>query len=250
MKKRIDPRVKLLFIILLTTLAVLAKDVIYMSIILVVGIVINLCLKTDILYAIKRLRHFLSILIFIAIVQSLSIKGGRVLIPIGNTALLSTKGLQFSLEFLLRMSIIVVSGLIATSTDGREMIDGLLKLHMPYELAFMTSISLRFIPVFSEEFKTRLNAISMRGIDIKKLSLPKKIRVYAYLISPTISGCIMRSEVLAKSMQVRGFRAHPKRTMLRELKMRILDYILVLISLLIAAVFLAGMYKHGILVTF
>lgn len=248
--KKIDPRVKLLFIVLLTTLAVLAKDVIYLGIILLVSISINLCLKTELLMAIKRLRHFLGVLLFIAIVQSLTIKGGTVLIPIGNIALLSTKGLQFSLEFILRMSIILLSGLIAASTEGREMIDGLLKLKIPYELAFMTSISLRFIPVFSEEFRSRLNAIAMRGIDIKKLSLPKKVKVYAYLISPTISGCIMRSEELAKSMQVRGFRAYPKRTMLRELKMGVVDYLLVILSLLFSAAFLAGMYMHGVLVAF
>ncbi len=134
--KKIDPRVKLLFIVLLTTLAVLAKDVIYLGIILLVSISINLCLKTELLMAIKRLRHFLGVLLFIAIVQSLTIKGGTVLIPIGNIALLSTKGLQFSLEFILRMSIILLSGLIAASTEGREMIDGLLKLKIPYEARF------------------------------------------------------------------------------------------------------------------
>ncbi len=51
-------------------------------------------------------------------------------------------------------------------------------------------------------------------------------------------------------MQVRGFRAYPKRTMLRELKMGVVDYLLVILSLLFAAAFLAGMYMHGVLVAF
>lgn len=240
-----DPRVKLLYIILLTTLAVLAKDFVYLSGVVLAAIIVNVTLGVNMLDGAKRLRHFLSIVVFITLVQSLTVKGGTTLIHIGTVNFITTKGLIFALEFLLRMLVIILSGLIASSTDGREMADGLSKLGLPYEFVFMSGIALRFIPIFSEEFRARLNALTMRGINIKKLPLGRKIKLYGYLVSPTISGCIVRSEELAKSVESRGFRAEKKRTMYREFKMSVGDWLVVFIGLVLSAGFLFVNYYFG-----
>lgn len=247
---RIDPRVKLFYIVVLTTLAVLAKDILYLSIVVVAGIIIDLALKVQFLDALRRIRHFLWLLLFIGIVQSLTVKGGTVLINIGKVNFLTTKGIQYALEFIMRMSVIILSGLIASSTDGREMADGLLKLKMPYELVFMSGIALRFLPVFREEFSVRINAIAMRGINIKKLPLLKKIKVYSYLVSPTIASCFIRSAELSRSMISRGFRAAKSRTMYRELKLTMRDWCLTALALLAAAAYLYCMYRFGTLIGF
>lgn len=243
-----DPRVRLLIIVVLTTLAVLATDIAYLAIVVLVALIADLCYKVNILSAVKRLKHFLWLLLFIAIVQSLTVKGGEVLVGIGSVRLISTRGLLFAAEFILRMSVIVFAGLIAAASDGREMTDGLLKMHMPYELAFMSSIALRFIPVFRDEFSARLNAITMRGIDIKKLNLFRKLKVYGYLISPTVSGCIIRSEELSKSLNSRGFRAEKKRTTLRNLKMTAFDWIVVALTVISSSAYLTAMYLFGSIV--
>ena len=38
--------------------------------------------------------------------------------------------------------------------------------------------------------------MAMRGIDIKKMPIGKKIKIYGYLIAPAISGCIIRARSL------------------------------------------------------
>ncbi len=242
---RADPRVKLLYIILLTTLAVLAKDIAYLAIVVAAGIIIDLALKAEILDALQRIHHFLWLLVFIGIVQSLTVKGGTVLLNIGKINLLTTKGIESALEFILRMSVIVLSGLIAASTDGREMADALLKLKVPYELVFMSGIALRFLPVFREEFSARMNAIAMRGIVIKKLPIISKLKLYGYLVSPTVSGCVLRSEELSRSMISRGFRAEKRRTMYRELRFSARDWCLTALALLLASAYLYCMYRFG-----
>lgn len=247
---KVDPRIKLLIIVLLTTLAVLAKDVAYLAIVALVALIVNILLKTDIVSAFKRIKAFLGLLVFITVVQSLTIKGGMALIRVNDVNLLTTVGLRYATEFFLRMTIIVLAGVIATSADGREMTDGLVKMHMPYELAFMTGIALKNIPLFKQEFQDRLSAIAMRGIDVKKLSFIKKINVYSYLISPTISGAIVKSAELSKSIESKGFRAVKKRTMLRELKLTPFDWFVFVLSLLLSAGFLACMYIFGGLVSF
>lgn len=247
---RTDPRVRLLLIVLLTTLAVLALDVAYLGAVVAAGLIADICFKVNLKDAVKRLKHFLWLLVFITVVQSLTVKGGTPLVYIGGVNLITTRGLQYSLEFILRMSVIIQAGLIAATADGREMADGMLKLHVPYELVFMSGIALRFIPIFRDEFNSRLNAITMRGIDIKKLPLSSKLKLYSYLISPTVTGCILRSEELARSMTARGFRAEKKRTMYRELKMTAADWCLTVFSVSAAAGYLYVMYRFGIMVSF
>lgn len=247
---KIDPRTKLFMIVSLTTLAVLATDIGYLLIVVGVSIAVAIALKTDVIGAILRLKHFLWLLIFITILQSLTIKGGTALIQIESVVIISTVGLRFAIEFILRMSVILLAGLIATSTDGRELVDGLYKMKMPYELAFMSGIAMRYIPVFRDEFSKRLSAISMRGINIKKLSPIKKMKIYGYLISPTISGCILRSSELARSLTARGFRANKKRTVYRYLKMTWLDFAIVLLFLGFVVAYCTCMYMFGKLIVF
>lgn len=242
---KLDPRVRLLIIILITSLAVLAKDIAYLAIVFAAAALVDIIMKLDIIGAIKRLRHFLWLILFIAFVQSLTVKGGTTLISIKSVNLLTTKGIGFAIEFVLRMGIILFAGLIAASSDGREMTDGLLKMGLPYEFAFMSAITLRFLPVFSEEFRSRMNAMAMRGIDIKKMPIGKKIKIYGYLIAPAVSGCIIKSRELALAMSSRGFGAHKKRTMLRELKLTAKDWVVIVISVLLTAGYLAFMYIYG-----
>lgn len=242
---RLDPRARLLLILLITTLAVLAKDIAYLAIVFFAALAVNAMLKINIIGAAKRMRHFIWLILFIAIVQSLTVKGGTALLSVGKINFLTTKGIGFAAEFVLRMGIILLAGLIAASSDGREMTDGLLKLGMPYELAFMSAIALRFLPVFRDEFVARINAMAMRGIDIKRLSLPKKLKVYGYLILPAVSGCVIKSEELARSMSARGFGAEKKRTMLRELKLTWTDWLVMIIAVLLTAAYLVFMYTYG-----
>lgn len=247
---KLDPRARLTLILLLSTLAVLAKDVGWLLAAAGAAILTALALKLNLLYAAKRLRHFVSLLVFIALVQSLTVKGGTVLLHIGSVQLLTVRGLGFALEFVLRMGILMITALIASAAEGREMIDGLLTLRMPYELAFMSAVALRYLPVFRDEFTNRINALALRGIDIKRLPFGKKLKVYGYLLTPAVLGSMQKAEELARAMNARGFGAYKKRTMLRELKLTWRDIAVILAALVFAAAYLAVMYTFGSFLTF
>lgn len=243
--KNLDPRTKLLLVVCFTTLAVLAKDIIHLAIVFGFTLITVLLFKTNTSTALNRIKGLISVIIFITVVQSLTVKGGVPLIHIGKVNIVTSAGLIMGLEFMLRMGIIILASLIAGTSDGSEMIDGLIKLKLPYELAFMTSIALRFIPLFREEFSNRINAIAMRGIEVRKLKLDKKIKVYSYLISPTVTSCVLKSRDLSTAMVARGFSAYPERTMLRNLKLTFSDYFVIIFTLSCTAVFLTFMYTKG-----
>jgi energy-coupling factor transport system permease protein len=242
---KIDPRTKIFIIVCLTSLSVFSKDIVYLGVVVGISIIIDILLKINILDAIKKLKHLFTLIIFIALMQSIFVKGGTAILHINDFVIISSIGLINAAEFALRMSIIIFASMIALTTNSSEMIDGLIKLKLPYELAFMTNITLRFIPIFRDEFQTRITAIAMRGIDIKELNLRKKLKLYTYLLAPTLSGTIIKSKYLAKSIETRAFRAYKEKTMLRELKLKFIDYFVIIVMLIFVIIFLYFMINKG-----
>ena len=78
----------------------------------------------------------------------------------------------------------------------------------------------------------------MRGLQIKKAGLKQQAGAYLSIIIPVVAGAIHRAESLSIAMEARGFRAFPKRTNMRFLRMRKSDWVyLAVFCLVIAAVF-------------
>ncbi len=241
----LDARTKLILVALFTTLSVLAIDLYYLLIVFSFLLISVILLKINLIKAVSRLKYLLSVIVFIAIVQSLTLKDGKPLLYIGNFYIITVGGLINGGEFALRMMIIVMASLIVSTSTSREMINGLVKMKLPYEIAFMTSVSLRFLPLFKDEFLSRINAIALRGVDIKSKNVIKKIKIYSYLILPTVSASIVRSRQLAKSIEARGFRAYNKRTMYRQSKLGTADYVITVLAFALFTGYLVIMYYYG-----
>jgi energy-coupling factor transport system permease protein len=109
---------------------------------------------------------------------------GQTLLAVGSVKLVTAGGLLKGAEFLLRMLIIITSAGILTTSNHREIIQGLVQWKLPYEIAFMASMGIRFLPVFAEEFRDAMIAVQLRGVDIKKLPLRQKLEVTASLFQP------------------------------------------------------------------
>jgi two-component system chemotaxis sensor kinase CheA len=78
---------------------------------------------------------------------------------------------------------------------------------------------LRFLPVFSEEFRDTMIAIQLRGVDLKRIPIRDKIRIYAKIIMPVAYGAADRAQKLSYAMELRAFRAMPERTSRITLKL-------------------------------
>ncbi|HCX78655.1 MAG TPA: energy-coupling factor transporter transmembrane protein EcfT, partial [Firmicutes bacterium] len=77
--------------------------------------------------------------------------------------LLSAGGLLAALAALLRITVILAAVLLLTLKDYQQMVTGLAQIRVPYELAYMVLLAVRFIPVLMEEFRNSLVAIELRG---------------------------------------------------------------------------------------
>ena len=149
----IDPRTKLAIVALLSTLGLIYKDLLSLVIILSVAILIALALNSNFISVVSRLKKLLGLILVIAIIQSIFIKEGNSVISLGSLSLLTDIGIMKATEFILRLMIIIVSSVILTTSTSREIIQALIQMGLPYEIAFMVSISIRFLPLFKDEMR-------------------------------------------------------------------------------------------------
>ncbi|MDD4088739.1 MAG: energy-coupling factor transporter transmembrane component T [Tissierellia bacterium] len=241
----IDPRTKLIQVLILSTFALIYKKIPVLSLILFAAIMIALINNVNFISVILRLKRLLKIIVLIALIQSLLTNMGNPILKIGNFTVFTDYGILKSLEFILRMGIIIVSAAIITTSSSREIIQGLIQWNCPYEIAFMVSVAIRFLPIFKEEMSDIVTAIQLRGIDLKKVKINKKVQVYKYILTPITINSIMKAKELAAAMEMRGFRAYPERTSYMVLKMQVFDYII--IGLSITAVLLFIIIMRGVL---
>jgi energy-coupling factor transport system permease protein len=233
-----DPRTKLVQVLILSTLALIYNDLSTLSLILFTSIAIALLHSVNLISITVRLKKLIKIIIIIAIVQSLLTRSGNPILKIGNYTLLTDYGVLKSLEFIMRLSIIIISAAIITTSSSREIIQGLIQWHCPYEIAFMVSVAIRFLPIFKEEMTDMITAIQLRGIDFYKVKINKKIVVYKYILIPITINSVIKAKELSAAMEMRGFRAYPKRTSYIVLKMNAYDYVTISLSIIAAILFI------------
>lgn len=219
----------------LSSLAVFIRDIYLLGAVFLTA-VITASFFTEDWKFINRIKKFIVLFIGIAFIQSIFSPSGERLISIGNFILLTGGGLTKGIRVILRMLIIIVSAAIMRGSSAREIIQALVQCKVPYEIAFMVSLSIRFLPILGEEARDAYTAIQLRGIEIKKLSFKKRIKVYSYLFMPVISGVIFRARDLSISIEARAFRAFPERSSYIQLEMNKIDFLVILISLIFTAV--------------
>jgi energy-coupling factor transport system permease protein len=80
--------------------------------------------------------------------------------------------------------------------------------------------------------QTVVDAQRSRGLELDKGNFMKRIRNYIPILIPLIISAIRRSVELAEALEARGFGATEKRTSLVTLKMRLADYVVVMLTLI------------------
>lgn len=133
-------------------------------------------------------------------------------------------GTMFSVKFLV---LIISSIVFAMSTSPRDLMLSLTKMKVPYELAFMLTLAIRFVPVITREFYHVMSAQKARGHKVR-FSLKNPItsaQSFFPVLIPTFYLLIMKAFDLSLSIEARAFRAKPTRTYPPRLKFTGIDYV-------------------------
>ena len=148
------------------------------------------------------------------------------------------EGFIYGLQQSLRLIIPLTFGLLVFWTeDPVRILVGLTKLKLHYVISFMIMTCLRFIPVVIDEAKITLTSQRLRKYEpLKFHAIILGYGIYKTvmaLIYPLLASSIRKATTMAKSADSRAFRAYDRRTELYEIKMKRVDFIILIVSVIV-----------------
>ncbi|MBQ5553893.1 MAG: energy-coupling factor transporter transmembrane protein EcfT, partial [Erysipelotrichaceae bacterium] len=217
---RLDPRAKLIGLFLMIAAVFIPKSwLVFLVIALLLALALLLA-KIGIKMIVQSFKPMIMMMIFLLVINSLTIKTGDVMFTIGTFAVY--KDAIFNTLFVITRLLLMISitTLLTATTNPLDLtlgIEWLLKplevIHFPaHEVAMMVSIALRFIPTIIEETMRIMNAQKSRGVDFENGRLAEKISAILSLIVPLFSVAFERAYELADAMEARGYVPGEKRT--------------------------------------
>lgn len=131
-----------------------------------------------------------------------------------------SSGLYYGIvSSLFLLNVLLVSLLNIYTTEIKSLLQALVFLKVPSELAFMLIMSLRFLPLMQEQLTKIRVSQALRGYETKPFSLPIP------LIVPLMHSSLKRAMQLAISLESRGFDSEHINIAM-ELQLGKMDYVL------------------------
>jgi len=166
------------------------------------------------------------------------------------TVSLTSGGILMGLNFIIKMMIMILAAnLFSQTTTVEEMLFGLNRIGLPYQIGLMLSISLRFIPTLTKEVEQIQQAQKSRGASTKRNKKGGKRAVVQGIIPlfvPMIVSSMRRSDTMAMSMTSRGYGFSNKRTQLFDIKFRFAQLLFCLADICVVAACIYIKRKYGI----
>lgn len=241
----LDPRAKLMMLLCLSGPAVFISDLRYLTALTAMSLLCAAAMRADFKRAAPFIKVTVTMMIPLFAVQCIFTRCGEPLISLRGHVLIMSGGVYAGALMALRILTVVTSALIVTTSPSGDYLLALVQCKMPYDLAFMIMSAMHFLPLLSSEAKDRLSAVQMKGIDLKNIPLRKKASVCLSLMLPILSGTLRRAESMSCAMQMRGFRAFPRRTYMRRLVLNAKDCAVLILCPAAAILFL--LWEKGVL---
>ena len=231
---RLDPRTKLLMVIVYIVALFLAKWVVSYAVMLAFLVTAVALSRIRPRALFKGLKPLLFIIIFTAIINVFYTKGD-VLVQFWIFKI-TREGLVNAGFLVLRIVMLVTGTFLLTYTtspialtDGLESLLSPLKaIHFPvHELALMMSIALRFIPTLIEETDKIMSAQKARGADFESGNIFQRAKALIPILVPLFISAFRRADELATAMECRCYHGGEGRTALHVLRYRTADYLVI-----------------------
>ena len=258
---RLDPRTKLLFVVAFIVCIFVASDIYAYLMLIGITVASVLVSRVPMLMVLKGLKPIIIIVVLTTILNLFWTDGQTVLaswnvIPDFWTITIYKESLIRAGVLALRIVILMAFTTLYFSytTTPIELTDGietglapLKKIKVPvHEFAMMMTIALRFIPTLVDETKKIMNAQKARGADFSSGGLIKRAKALIPIIIPLFVSAFRRADELATAMECRCYRGGKGRTRMNVLKMKVKDYVILLIMCaMVAGVILLNVYAKG-----
>jgi energy-coupling factor transport system permease protein len=239
MVHRLDPRTKLVSAAILFGICLCFNHPLYLA--FITGGMLLTAYGAKALPNFWKLRYILLLLIFFSAVLWPFFVPGPTRWWAWGPFQVSRESVFYGLAMGLRLATFVGIGLIFLSTTrNEELTNGLIRMGVPYPVAFALSTALRLVPTFAGAGATIIQAQVSRGLDLESGSILRRLGKFIPQAVPLFIYAIHHTNALAMALESKGFDPKAKRTFYYEPKMKGMDYWVLgfFILLLIALLFL------------
>lgn len=240
---KLDARIKIIVTVLFIVNIFLCKNFLSLAFMFMMVVGSVLFSKVPVKMFLKSLKPIIPIILFTAVINLFYIKGGDVLVSFWKISI-TQKGISTALFMAFRIICLIVCSSILTYTTVPTMLtDAIERLLSPlkllhiqvHTLAMMMTLALRFIPTLIEEIERITNAQKARGADFENGKLMQRVKAMIPILIPLFVSAFSRAYELAFAMSCRCYTGGDGRTRMKQMKMRLKDYITLIIFVLATA---------------
>ena len=236
---RLDPRSKLLSMMLLILIVFWANNSITNLILFIATGVFIALSGVSISFFIQGLKSMFFLIAFTTLFQFFFISSGNVIFEFWFVRITDYALQQAGIIFCRFVLIIFFSTLLTLTTMPLSLasaVEGLLsplkKVKVPvHEIGLMLSMSLRFVPTLMDDTTRIMNAQKARGVDFDEGSIVQKVKALIPILIPLFATSLKRADSLAIAMEARGYQGGKGRSQYRQLKWSLKDTLTIFVIL-------------------
>lgn len=217
---RLDPRVKIVWMLISFALVMLYNDPFFVGAVYLVNILLGILSKMPgkAVWALIWTNVFF---ILITIVMwPLYLREGPVLFTVGKHYVVTLTALKYAFAVGFRLVVMyTTSTVFIFTTPAFKMVTALEQMHLPSKACLAASMMIRFIPVIRDEGLLILEAQKSRGLDLESGSVVQKVKKYVPVSIPIFLRSFTISQKLALAMDARGYgiSQHPTQYMIFQM---------------------------------
>lgn len=222
---KMDPRAKILLIILYITAIFCAVTYFSFALVALVLLVTVAVSGVPFRAVLKSVKPILFIIIFTAVLNLLFPRDGNVLVEFWIIRI-TDSAVSFTVMMVLRLLLLVMgTSLLTFTTTPVALTDGIEALLKPlkivrfpvHELALIMSIALRFIPTLMDETDRIIRAQKARGADFESGNLFRRAKAMLPILIPLLISAFRRADELSDAMESRCYAGAKGRTKFKRL---------------------------------
>ena len=230
---RLDPRTKLLLLIVYIVALFLAVWYVSYLVVAVFLVLVTVIGHIPFKAMTRGLKPMLIFIIFTAVLNIFYSRTGTPLLEWKFIHIYSG-GLQTALFMVVRIMLLISGTFLLTYTTSpialtdalESLLSPLKKLKVPvHELSMMMCIALRFIPTLVEETDKIISAQKARGADFETGSLIHRAKALIPILVPLFVSAFRRADELSVAMECRCYHGGEGRTRMKVLRFGKLDFL-------------------------
>lgn len=246
---KLDPRAKIIFMVIVSTAIFTIQQIPVALVVLGVMFFLWFLARLPLGVLWGFIKVLLPIIGFLFLVQAVFYPGNipliKPLIPIGKGyGQITLDGIYFAILLGLRLiAMIVMLPLVNFTTPVQNFALGMVKMGLPYKLAYTMTTALNLVPILQGETGVIVDAQRLRAMQsFEKGKLVDKLKSYPALVTPLVIGSMRRAQMMAVAMDSRAFGASKSRTYLEDIRLHPWDWVFICLTILFTVGIIVASY--------